>query len=184
MMNNSYVIDMFPLPFAHTKVKRWEEKKEKILSLKKYGSIPQDTEENLITDYYDNPRHSYDYSNDVYEILKNDIESFCLTVKYGKCKIEDSWIQTTKDSMCHRIHNHGPLGYSAVCYLKFNPEVHQPTHFVGPFHNISTGNINQFVPKGVGEGSLIFFPSMINHFTVPSFSEEERTILSFNLKRI
>lgn len=56
------------------------------------------------------------------------------------------------------------------------------THFIAPYHDFTTGSQQLFVPEGIKEGSLILFPSALLHFTAPSYSDEERIILSFNLR--
>ena len=57
--------------------------------------------------------------------------------------------------MSHSIHNHGQLGYSAACYVTYNPNEHTPTQFVSPFNNPITGDIIQYQPMNVEEGDLI-----------------------------
>ena len=44
--------------------------------------------------------------------------------------------------------------------------------------DVETCNI---VPPGIREGSLIFFPSYVLHYTAPNQSDVDRIILSFNV---
>jgi ectoine hydroxylase-related dioxygenase (phytanoyl-CoA dioxygenase family) len=59
-------------------------------------------------------------------------------------------------------------------------EKHTPTHFLNPFIT-SNPDEQYFVPDGVGEGSILFWPSPILHYTESNKSDVDRIILSFNL---
>lgn len=176
------VLDMFKVPLVHFNIENWDTKKEQLLSLKKYEGKPSHDKENLITDYYKNEELYYNYSNKVQTILSNEIKNFLIHFQLPPYKIRDSWFETTYNDMSHRVHNHGSIGFSAVCYIDFDPTVHKPTHFICPYHDFITGSEQIFVPKNIKEGSLILFPSSLLHFTVPSYKESPRTILSFNLR--
>lgn len=182
-MRNNYIADMFKIPLVHIELNNWESKKERLLSLIKYESNPDINTENLITDFYKNSEIGYNYNQNVYNILENDIKSFLMSSKLPPSyKIIDSWFEKTYDNMSHQVHNHGAIGYSAVCFIKFNLLKHKPTHFISPFNDFTTGSQQVFIPNNITEGSLIFFPSSLLHFTVPSYSNEERIALSFNLR--
>lgn len=173
---------MFKIPLIHFQINDWDKKKEKLLSLKKYEGKPSIKTENLITDYYENGKLNYNYSNKIFEILQEEIKKFLIDFRLPPYKIKDSWIETTYNDMSHQVHNHGGVGFSAVCYMDFDPSIHKPTHFICPYNDFITGSQQIFYPKNIKEGSLIFFPSALLHFTVPSFNSSKRTILSFNLK--
>ena len=65
--------------------------------------------------------------------------------------------------MSHSVYNHGQLGYSAACYVTYNPEKHTPTQFIAPFCHPINGDILQYEPPDIEEGDLIFFPSYLLH---------------------
>lgn len=181
-MSTISVFDMFKIPLIHFKINDWNTKKQKLLSLKKFEGIPSHNTENLITDYHENAKVKYNYSDKVYDILKQEINQFLIQFRLPPYKISDSWIETTYNDMCHQVHNHGGIGFSAVCFVDFNPEHHKPTHFICPYNDFVTGSQQIFVPKNINEGSLILFPASLLHFTVPSYNSSKRTILSFNLR--
>ena len=54
---------------------------------------------------------------------------------------------------------------------------------MSPFPNFLTGLQLTYTPE-VDEGSIIFFPSYISHFTEPNLSDENRLIVSFNLQSV
>ena len=91
-----------------------------------------------------------------------------------------SWFETSSQGDYHGIHTHGLVGYSAVCFIDYDSDEHTATQFVSSFNNLLTGEALQHSPE-VNEGSLIFFPACILHYTEPNKSVKERKILSFNI---
>ena len=73
------------------------------------------------------------------------------------------------------------MGFSAVCFVEYDQEVHTPTQFIAPFNDFMQGNTLQYSPSCVMEGTLLIFPSVIHHFTLPNTSDKRRIALSFNL---
>jgi hypothetical protein len=176
------MMGMFQIPFAHLKIRDWSFKKKEILELYKADKVVH-KEEHIITDFHYNTKTGYNYSEDVYKILKEEIDSFTARLNLENYFVRNSWMEISKDDMDHKVHNHGALGFSCVCYVEYDSKIHKPTHFISPFGDYETGSLIYFIPPNIEEGSLIFFPSSVNHFTVPSRSEKERVILSFNLNK-
>ena len=171
--------DTFALKFAHIKVSNWEEKKKAILSnMGKviHEDIPRG--EFLETNFAEYSKEG-DKMN-VTSILEDELSEFMIQVG-GVVTVNGSWIERSTKGMSHSIHNHGALGYSAACYVTYDPNEHTPTQFVSPFNHPITGDIIQYQPLGVKEGDLVLFPSFIHHYTRPSQSDSERIVLSFNL---
>ena len=114
------------------------------------------------------------------QLLEPEVTQFLRAISATSGTISAAWFETASKGDWHPIHDHGATGYSSVCYIRYNPEVHTATNFLSPFANFLTGSSMTYEPP-VEEGSMIFFPSAINHYTKPNASGEERTILSFNL---
>ena len=128
------------------------------------------------------------YSNVIQRILWHEIDRVRTTFGMREPFIHNAWFQSYSNGGFHAVHNHG-FGFSAVCYLKYNPRIHRPTRFIAPFNDFASGHLIEFEPQngtlfGVKEGSIIFFPSSIHHYCLPSFVEDEdsRMILAFDLK--
>ena len=81
----------------------------------------------------------------------------------------------------HSVHNHGFGGFSSVLFIKFDPEHHKPTTFVAPFLNNIDGNVLEYIPTDVEEGTLIVFPTSLQHYVPPNTSDIDRLILSMNI---
>lgn len=91
------------------------------------------------------------------------------------------WFQKYENGMNHAVHNHGPIGFSAVCFIEYNKNIHKPTTFISPFGNNITGELFRYEPD-VEEGDIIFFPSNLLHYAPTNLSEYVRIIMSFNLQ--
>lgn len=171
-------INLFPLPLFHVRISDWVNVKPKIEKLISDNTFSKNGPENILTDFYSNKNI---YNNSVEEIFKKELNQLYKRIGALNYKVKSSWIEVSKNGMHHDIHNHGMLGISSVCYVKYNHRVHTPTQFICPFNNFRNGLIIREEFKNIREGSLIFFPSFINHFTNPNTSDEERIILSFNV---
>jgi hypothetical protein len=182
---NDFIDYMFKVPIFHLQVRNWETKKEILLEMAKTSDliVAEENFSEIKTDYYKQKKDNSvgKHNNKVLEVLKEEIEIFCNYFEFNSCTITSSWFELANQGGYHGVHNHGTTGYSSVCYIDYDKSAHTPTQFVSPFHNFLTGELLQYGPE-VEEGSIIFFPSSIMHYTEPNTSEIERTILSFNIK--
>ena len=181
---NNFIDYMFEVPLLHLQVKNWEKKKKILFEMAKTSDFIMAEEycSKVKSDYHkqNNAKSMGKHNNKVLEVLEEEMEIFCNYFEFNSCTIKSSWFESADQGNYHGIHNHGTTGYSSVCYIDYNKSVHTPTQFVSPFHNFLTGELLQYEPE-VEEGSIIFFPSVIMHYTEPNISKIERTILSFNI---
>ena len=159
--------EIFKIPYSHYSIDNWEEKKSIILSQL----------EDKFTDYGD--YESPPYERVVSECIRNELMDFSSYLDFPLV-IMNMWYERSKQSHRHPVHNHGGAGFSAVMYVEFNPEVHQPTVFYCPYGNPFTGALMSYQPN-VKEGDIVFFPSSFSHEACPNESDEVRTIISFNM---
>lgn len=179
---DDYCDYMFKIPLLHLSIKNWEQKKLELLNMMNEVEMSINEGEHIKTDYYtkQNTKFTLKHNQRVTEILKEEIQGFCNYFNFCYYKVSMSWFQTASKGNYHGIHNHGAVGYSSVCFIDYDPKEHTPTQFVSPFHNFITGDFLEYGPE-VKEGSIIFFPSVIMHYTEPNQSDKQRTILSFNI---
>jgi len=173
--------NMFSVPLYHSKVENWSHIKHDILSL--HSSVESDiefsNEDPVFTNFYVDNKIMIEK---ISTIFGNDIKKFLIEFGFSGCTINSSWFEKSTTGNYHHPHNHGSTGYSAVCFVSYNKKEHIPTHFISPFNNFINGNSLNYIPKEIEEGSIIFFPSSILHYTVPNKSIEERLVISFNLE--
>lgn len=204
---NDFCIPMFSVPLCHIEIKNWEYKKKQLLNICKnvtstnynYKDAPAG---DVFTDYHFNGRYGSSYSIDIHKILEDEIEfledmlinpndfndveipdpfNSPEDCRYS-FRLENSWFETATKLSRHEAHTHGPVGYSCVVFVEYDPQVHTPTIFLNPFLSSFFGNPNDYQPSNlVKEGSLICFPSPIIHYTQPNLSDVDRLILSWNM---
>jgi len=176
---NDYCEKMFFVPLIHIEVRNWKEKKKELNRLYEKRKLNHDG--TIHTDYHSQLNDCKFDCNEILEkLFQEELKELYNHIDVS-FKIDSSWFETAEKGDLHLVHNHGSTGYSAVCYIDYDQEKHTPTHFIAPFSNFMNGNILEYKPN-VFEGSLIFFPSTILHYTELNHSDVNRTILSFNLK--
>ena len=167
---------MFDVPYVIMKCDDWKVKKQKLIDLSSSQSMTTDL---MLTDFFDS--HKQLNCERMSILFENEINAFRKELQISnEMRLYQTWFQFSEKGMHHTVHNHGALGYSAVCYLEYFPELHTATTFVAPYNNFLTGVQLEFTPK-VDEGMIVFFPSIIHHYAVPNKSDVVRKIVSFNL---
>lgn len=170
------VENMFYVPLFHINCTNWEIKKQKLKQLCK--NLKFNGEQ--YTDFDLNTVSSY--GGDIDFIFEEEIKNFKKTFNFEHHRITSCWFEKLLKSNRHSIHNHGPIGYSAVCYVEYDKNEHKPLTFISPFNNFVDHSVLFYTPNFVEEGTIIFFPSTLNHFVDSNISEKERLVVSFNLQ--
>jgi len=159
--------DIFSVPFYHYQVQDWSNKKQQLLEL--FDSFEKRIAINTLVSPYTIKTN----------IFKSEIDNFeedcCL-----KFNILEFWFQEYNNGMDHGPHTHGSSGFSSVCFIQYDKNLHKPTTFICPFFDSIRDKQEYFVPD-VKEGDIIFFPSNLLHFAPPNTSNEKRIVASFNL---
>lgn len=184
-MDILYQGSMFQIPFLHVKVKNWERKKEYLMnSVSENKVFTMNDPLHASTDFHrQNEEEIHNIQpSEVETLFGEELNSLYSFIGTNKGEITNSWFELSQTNQFHNVHNHGPTGYSCVCYVKYSPEHHKPTNFICPFNDVMTGDMIHFSPQNIGEGSMIFFPSLIPHSTDPNISEVPRIIFSFNIR--
>ena len=198
----SFVVDnIFSIPILTIQVKDWN-KKRKIL-MKHYLRQTESNDlylrgdEEVLTSYVDFMdiskktdewiENNYKFVEGMQELFEEEINlAYDKIIKpydrlsKRKLKIGDFWFQNQNNGTAHGIHTHGSNGLSAVCYMKYDKQHHTPTNFISPNFN-SFNNINMtWYPEESTEGTMVFFPSNILHYTRPNNSDVSRIIAAIN----
>jgi len=188
-------------------------------NLKEHSVIKDAYLESILANYNYNPEHSHDWNvhtNYMWrDTLPNTFDwwtSIEIYRTYVNEFIEDyfrqpldwridgePWYTAYGRGQKADWHDHMPADFSAVHFLKFNPEVHNPIVFTNPdlissrLHGTYKSHLvnnlgtcakqsyykHQFTPE-IEEGDFIIFPSQMLHLVNPNESNELRVTIAFN----
>ena len=168
----------FAIPFWKGKISDWEAKSKQLWAI--FDRFKKNlVDGDMMTDYDTNRQYHLLLEG----ILMDDLIKIKKEFGYEnkQFRINSAWFQQYNKKHTHYIHNHGFGGFSSVLYLKYNPELHHPTFFVAPFFSNIDGNLIEYEPDEVEEGTLIVFPTSLPHYVPVNTSEESRIILSMNM---
>jgi len=173
-----YIENMFSIPIFHLYADDWENKKQKLIDIASRQPFETQPGEYCSSDYFNQKKT---YLDELKPLINDEIQRFADRTK-GRYMVPRIWFERGGKGDSHLPHNHGVCGYSAVMYIEYDENEHLPTHFIAPYNEWTQGLQQTYVPRDIKSGSVIFFPSTIHHFTVPSKSDKERLILSWNLE--
>jgi uncharacterized protein (TIGR02466 family) len=112
-----------------------------------------------------------------------------LRIGYDALEITACWATVLAKGGAHRIHSHPNNFLSGVYYVRTQPgadsiNFHDPRRQTGvirpPVVELTAENTDQVVVK-VRNGTLLMFPSFLEHSVDANTSEEERVSVSFNV---
>lgn len=172
-----YSKNIFSISLFEKKIDNWQKKQRALINISDKSSFFKGGD-GVTSDFYT----QQDSHNEAIKIIfKEEMDIFLNEIKASEYYISNSWFEKAHKGEYHGVHNHGQLGYSAVCYIIYDNTVHTPTQFISPINNINDGG-SEYYTVDADEGKLIIFPSMLLHYTIPNDSEKERLIMSFNFR--
>ncbi len=112
-----------------------------------------------------------------------------LRISYEEFLITGCWANISAKGASHGVHNHPNNFLSGVYYVQTQPgadtvSFHDPriqTAIIRPPVTELTAENTDQVVVGVRNGTLLMFPSYLQHSVSPNESEEERVSVSFNV---
>lgn len=183
-------IDLFPIPVYHFKVPNHEEIKKQYLNdiISKYENNEYD--QSSLDWHTKNIHTSFENENQVIkEMPSSYAELFDKIMPFkweGKFVL---WHNVYKKFEYQEIHHHIPSDFSAIHFLSFDKEEHNPPVFFDPgrlakeklsYLKINPANSSYI---DVEEGSFLIFPSYLEHLVPASKKEYKnyRVTVSVNL---
>tara|TARA_R100000388_G_C7160916_1_gene119166 strand:- start:79 stop:597 length:519 start_codon:yes stop_codon:yes gene_type:complete len=112
------------------------------------------------------------------EIFKKEFEYMCQSLE-SNLVLTDVWSVSYKKGDYHVPHNHGSKGYSAILYLRYDNN-HPSTVYFQPWNDVN--DVGKFETPEVKEGSIVVFPSFVEHMSRPNPISKHKRIISFDLK--
>lgn len=112
-----------------------------------------------------------------------------LKITYDAVEISACWATVLAQGAAHKAHHHPNNFLSGVYYVRTRPgadaiNFHDPRSQTGiirpPVAELTAENTDQVVVR-VKDGTLLIFPSFLQHSVDANTSEEERISISFNI---
>ena len=148
------------------------------------------TNKDNIRDTNENPNGAWvSKTNLDFPSLKQTIESFCRSLfekNVTDIIFTNMWANMLKKGEYHLLHSHNEHTMSGAYYLQtplnsgqiyFKDPRPQTNSWTQKF--IDKGNMRFYTPK---EGDLYMFPSFLEHGTTPHGADEQRIMISFDLR--
>jgi hypothetical protein len=185
-MSEHFIKD-WVIPFYQGKIKNWKDKRLTLLSLynkNKHNMLGGEQ----YTDYDQNNNYHSLVEGILFDDIKDAIKELGYEnmpmmdmSKHKTSEVTSAWFQHYDRGQHHPAHNHGLGGLSFVCFIEYDSNEHVPTTFISPFTNLWDGNVLDYTPKNIEEGSFLIFPASLTHCVLPNTSDVRRLILSFNI---
>tara|TARA_A100001035_G_scaffold262442_1_gene242195 strand:- start:50 stop:673 length:624 start_codon:yes stop_codon:yes gene_type:complete len=180
-VNTDHYIKDWVIPFYHVQLGDWDYKKDALLKIWEHNS-----RENMIQGRLHDQATDYDSNNEYHSLVENvlykDIMDGIRALNLGQTfSVDTAWFQIYDNSRYHPPHNHGLGGLSLVVFIEYDDEDHMPTTFLAPFLSLKDGNVMEYIPKGVTEGSMVLFPSGLMHYAPVNQTNSKRMILAANV---
>lgn len=196
-------IDLFPISIHKSKVSNTEEIKKLCLEWveEEYEKSPSTFSNPWDNDIFTTYGRDVGFSwQDILSQYVPNIEELSKELNIsGQVSVNSAWINAYKTNQSHDLHDHLPCQFSAVHYLKYNPEVHTSTIFVNPYRQVSLSSAPRidtsimdlvqpmWTPQSlvqIEEGDILIFPSFFEHKVARQQSDEMRVTISFNFNFI
>lgn len=158
------MIDIFKISIYQSSIINWAKKKKYL-------------DENILSTLGKN----CSFLEKFVEIFNEDLFIISKNFNIEEYKIIDVWTIEYKKHDYHQVHNHRTIGLTGIIYLEYDQLEHNPTYFIAPFNDPIKDTSLFYIPQNIKEGSIIVFPSFINHFSNPNKSDKERKILAFDI---
>ena len=201
---NPYKKVLFPIHIFQAHIKENEMIKEELChAIDKYRCEGANIPDGWLTD---NLLTSYDADNFNFDLFSKSEVTQRLYNKYvlrffdkpTKVNVLDMWFNYYSNGEYQEAHTHVQpdmfaqrAHFSCIHYLKFDPEVHQPTVFRDPLSMIrqtnsielDSNNYNEKYEPQVREGSIIMFPPYLEHYVPKSnpTPDNPRITVAFNI---
>jgi uncharacterized protein (TIGR02466 family) len=135
--------------------------------------------------------HELEEFRDLISCIDNAAKSVLrfLRIAYDAVEISGCWATVLTQGAAHKAHQHPNNFLSGVYYVRTQPgadsiNFHDPRSQTGiirpPVAELTAENTDQVVVR-VKDGTLLIFPSYLQHSVDANASEEERISISFNI---
>ena len=170
--------NLFSVRYVSVQAKDWDEKKARLEDL-----LRDDDFERLGIAQFETDRHNNEnrYLGDFCQIFGDELNRFGMEMGLTSLMVRAIWSVRYEKGDYHAVHNHRSTGYSGILYMDYDEDEHTPSIHVSPWNNPITDMTELSAPP-VREGTLVFVPSHVLHYTRPNESDKLRQIVAFDME--
>jgi len=172
------IANLFEIKYASIEATDWPSKKGRLSALLRDEEFERRDLACFETDRHTNGNR---YINDFCDIFSGELTRFAVEMGFGTIKVGAMWAVRYGLGDYHSVHNHRSSGYSGGLYLDYDSSVHTPSIHVCPWNDPAL-DVTFLAAPPVEEGTLVFVPSSILHYTRPNQSEKLRQIVAFDME--
>ena len=172
-------IPLFHVPMYFYEIEEWERKKKALLSRVYDKNLKYHHLANFKSDRHTKKNR---YSLDFEQIFEQELNKFKEEAKISRLRVSDVWtIKYTQRNEGHCPHNHGSRGYSGLMYLEYDPKVHEPTKFIGPWNDPVTDMTKLTHIRDARPGVMYIWPSSLIHYADSMNTNKLRMITAWDM---
>ena len=170
---------LFHVPLLSFEVKDWDRKKKELLSVLDNNEFLQLKDNSFLTDRHPD---KIDYRHNFAQIFVEEFDDFAKTLKLEEIHIKDKWsVKYNQPGQSHAPHNHRSVGYTGLLYVEYDPDVHEPVKFIGPWNSPITDTTELSELNNAREGVLYIWPSYLIHYVDAMKTDKLRMITSWDM---
>ncbi len=171
---------LFYVPLYVYEVQEWDRKKQALLSRIKNNTFDY----HGIADFQsDRNFQKNKYALDFEGIFCDELEQFKKEAHLQYLKVKDVWtLKYTKKNENHCPHNHSSTGYTGILYLEYDPKVHEPTKFIGPWNDPVSDTTQLAMLPDPKPGVIYIWPSSVLHYADGMKTNKLRMVTSWDME--
>ena len=170
--------NLFSVRYVSVQTDDWDSKKAKLKALLRESDFERRDLAQFETDRHLNGNR---YVKDFCQIFNTELNRFGMEMGLTELEVISTWAVRYGRDDYHSVHNHRSTGYSGILYVDFDEEEHTPSVHISPWNNPVSDMTDYSVPRAI-EGTMIFVPSNVLHFTRPNQSDKIRSIVAFDME--
>ena len=171
---------LFHVPLFSYEVKEWDRKKKALLSRINKNEFGYFGLNDFQTDRHAKKNR---YALDFESIFDDELSEFKKDANLEYLRVLDIWtLKYTKKSENHCPHNHRSTGFTGLLYLEYDPKVHEPTKFIGPWNDPVDDKTQLAILPDPKPGVIYIWPSVMLHYADGMKTNKLRMVTSWDME--
>jgi len=171
---------LFHVPLFSYEVKEWDRKKKALLSRINKNEFGYFGLNDFQTDRHAKKNR---YALDFESIFDDELSEFKKDANLEYLRVLDIWtLKYTKKSENHCPHNHRSTGFTGLLYLEYDPKVHEPTKFIGPWNDPVDDKTQLAMLPDPKPGVIYIWPSVMLHYADGMKTNKLRMVTSWDME--